>query len=256
MIEVHAVKYVEDPLRREPKNVGVIASSASAAGSRRVASRFLGQGAGDALSGRAIHVPSDVYRDWIAYFLSKLREDSIEDVDRLMSRRPTSFYLDHVATLLDEDDVEAAAARMYPALVRDNRREARERLDDQVEHLLLEAGLVDISRDLAFEGSLRGQPVPFEFAFGYESGRTHLMDKVVASPTKPQLARKSANDFAWRTFLAEEAGVAHDFIAFVDLAQVPESYADDELVSLYRVGQVADVSRPGEVVEMLASLAH
>lgn len=256
MIDVHTVKLVEDPLRREPRNVGVIAAHRFLEGEASLASRFVGQSPDGTVSGRPIRVPTEIYQGWVDYFLFKLRTGQLEDVDRLMAARPTSFYLDHVVTLFDVSSPKAAVAQMYPALVTEQKKEQRDHLDEQIENFFCQAE-IPVTRDVAFSGRLHGEEIPVEFAygFGYERGRQHLADKVVASP-RPQTARKNANDFAWRAHLAAESNLADSFVAFVDLANAPESYTLNELRSVYSVAHVADISRPRETVSLLRELAR
>jgi hypothetical protein len=255
MIEVHAVKLMKDPIRREPVNVGVIASRPNPDGTSEVGYQFLGQRVDGTLNGRQIGVPRDLYERWAEYFINKLTEGLRGDVVRLRAARPTSFYLDHVATLLDDEDPAESARRMYPQLVTDKSSEVRNDFDVRVDELFAEAK-IQPERNVSVPGLLDGSEIDVGFGYSYENGQLHLMDKVVASP-RAQSARKNANDFAWRAHLAEAAGTSSSFVAFTDLSKVPESYVENEFKSLFRVAHVADVSRPEQAFETLHSLfAH
>lgn len=71
-------QYVEDVFRREPRNVGVFVESEGA-----VAARFFGAGEGDQIDGRKlrgrIEYP-DVYRQWVDYWRSEIKCNSIASV--------------------------------------------------------------------------------------------------------------------------------------------------------------------------------
>ena len=51
------------------------------------------------------------------YFRVKTRESRWEDIARARRRRPRDFYLDHVLTILDSDDVERIADEYFSRLV-------------------------------------------------------------------------------------------------------------------------------------------
>lgn len=254
MIGVHTVKLVKDPIRREPQNVGVIAARPNGDGTNEVASRFIGQKPDGTLSGRPIGVPKDLYERWAEYFVSKLRAGLVQDIDRLMAARPTSFYLDHVVTLFDENDPDATVARMYHDLITERPQDARSEFDAQIESLLSRAAIVP-QRDVSVRGDLLGDEIDVNFGYAFENGQLHLMDKVVASP-KVQSARKNANDFAWRAHVVSEAHTASSFVAFVDLSDAPGTYIDNELRPVFKIAHVADVSRPDESLDMLRSLVR
>ena len=109
MTELYAVKHVADRVANEPRNVGVIAATGRGVDSR-VATRFLGVD----LDGTSVRrplpgVPKNIYLAWVNYFRVKTREGRWEDIARARRRRPQDFYLDHVLTILDSDDVERIA---------------------------------------------------------------------------------------------------------------------------------------------------
>lgn len=106
MTELYVVKHVADRVANEPRNVGVIAAAGRGADSR-VATRFLGVDLDGALVRRPLPgVPKNIYLAWVNYFRVKTREGRWEDIARARRRRPQDFYLDHVLTILDSDDVE------------------------------------------------------------------------------------------------------------------------------------------------------
>jgi len=97
--------------------VGVIAATGRGADSR-VATRFLGVD----LDGTSVRrplpgVPKNIYLAWVNYFRVKTRESRWEDIARARRRRPRDFYLDHVLTILDSDDVERIADEYFSRLV-------------------------------------------------------------------------------------------------------------------------------------------
>ena len=109
MTELYAVKHVADRVANEPRNVGVIAATGRGADSR-VATRFLGVDLDGASVRRPLPgVPKNIYLAWVNYFRVKTRESRWEDIARARRRRPQDFYLDHVLTILDSDDVERIA---------------------------------------------------------------------------------------------------------------------------------------------------
>ena len=117
MTELYAVKHVADRVANEPRNVGVIAATGRGADSR-VATRFLGVDLDGTSARRPLPgVPKNIYLAWVNYFRVKTREGRWEDIARARRRRPQDFYLDHVLTILDSDDVERIADECFSRLV-------------------------------------------------------------------------------------------------------------------------------------------
>ena len=117
MTELYVVKHVADRVANEPRNVGVIAATGRGADSR-VATRFLGVDLDGTSARRPLPgVPKNIYMAWVNYFRVKTREGRWEDIARARRRRPQDFYLDHVLTILDSDDVERIADEYFSRLV-------------------------------------------------------------------------------------------------------------------------------------------
>ena len=119
----------------EPRNVGVIAATGRGADSR-VATRFLGVDLDGTSARRPLPgVPKNIYLAWVNYFRVKTREDRWEDIARARRRRPQDFYLDHVLTILDGDDVERIVDEYFSRLVQTAGRSGRQLIEWNQVHL-------------------------------------------------------------------------------------------------------------------------
>lgn len=88
----YLVRYTKDPLRREPRNVGIVVRTSDG----QWLCRFLGR---DHTSGKVdgrtlplhLGIDVDIYRQWIEYFTSKMSDDAWNDALTLGKRRRYSY---------------------------------------------------------------------------------------------------------------------------------------------------------------------
>jgi hypothetical protein len=82
-------RYVEDPFRNEPKNIGVIVHSGEV-----VAARFVGEGDDNKLDGRSIKkfAYPNVYTQWHDYWRSKLTPSELPEI---VASATTNFFFFH-----------------------------------------------------------------------------------------------------------------------------------------------------------------
>jgi len=256
MINVHALKYVSDQLSREPRNVGLIVSH-EWDGRVELKARFVGQRANGSVQGRALHMPTDVYQRWVSYFVRKVQAAQWDDLRALARTRPTSFYLDHISVLTDDQPLEMVLDRLYPDVVTvksETSEGPRDDLKDQVERVLQSAGVFP-ERTPTVTGKIGDDFVPVQFEYGYTNGQLHLMDRVQVHG--PQVAvRKNAFDFAMRAQMAREAEAAQSFVAFVNLQDSAPAIEND-LKVLDRWAHVIDVGDLPEALRTVTALmAH
>jgi hypothetical protein len=99
--KVYVAKYVADPARWEPRNVGVLVDQ----GDKRAA-RFLGEDPSGKVDGNkvrhAVGAPADVYRSWIKHWRKAL-VDGDGDPDRADQRRDIdTFFIQQAGEVLVE----------------------------------------------------------------------------------------------------------------------------------------------------------
>lgn len=246
MTDLYAVKHVADRIANEPRNVGVIATAGYSADSS-VAVRFLGVDLDGTVARRPLSdVPKEVYLSWVDYFTSKTRAGRWEDIARAHRRRPQDFYLDHILTILDREDVEKIADEYYVRLVKAarKRRASAEPMRQQVDAIFEDLDLAP-DRGVSVEATLNGRHVRVSFDYALLGAVPVLLDQL---PLRGLQANGQA--FAFRTVVAREAGVSRDFAAFIDLNGV----TNEE--DLHPIESVATVIDPmGDYDEALNAVA-
>ena len=252
MTELYVVKHVADRVANEPRNVGVIAATGRGADSR-VATRFLGVD----LDGTSVRrplpgVPKNIYLAWVNYFRVKTREGRWEDIARARRRRPQDFYLDHVLTILDSDDVERIADEYFSRLVRTAGRSGKkmsptEHMRHQVDAVFDELGLSP-DRDVSLEATLNGRDVRVAFDYALPSASPVLLDRLSSHDL-----RSDGQAFAFRTMMARQAHRSDNFAAFIDLSGVAD---EGDLRAVESVATVIDpVGDYNEALSIVAELA-
>lgn len=250
----HLIKYVADPRRREPRNVGLVLQAEG-----RSIVRFVGEDENGHVDGRQVrglNLQVDAYRTWIDYYRRKARSGSWEDVDRLERRgRVKNFYTEIGGMRFDEDvRLDSFFDELFRELVAVERpvREPRVTpLETGIEEVLAIAG-ISPTRHITVPGRYKpdGTLTEVSFEMGYTNGQLHLLDQV---PATPQQGPIFARDLLSRVTAARNAGSARSFLAFYSSTQAEQGSADlDEvLLPLEGAALTVDVDDRDEAVSTL-----
>ena len=225
--DIYLVKHLDDPVRREPRNVGVFALTEDS-----IAYRFQGMEPGSTTLSHGLRgVPKETYRLWVEYFVNRVTTRNWDGLHRLVSSYPRDFYLDHA---LHEDKVLSnpwGAIDGYFETLVTKPKITKGNLREQAESLILEAGYRP-ARDVRVTGEDRKGTVSARFEF--EIGR-FLVGLLGGSSL-----RLAAGEFAYRASVAESAGRG-DFISFADLSRGSE----DDYRAAEQYGSVIDPFEEG-----------
>lgn len=134
---------MEDPFRREPRNVGVIARFGDT-----VAARFVGQAPNGELDGRKIRFAKDpaAYRQWVAYWTNTASAKSWKD--ELIGSSKRNYLVVDGGNIANFIDAEKAIDSLFSQLVsdeiaeNDGRPEVDKELKRKVHSLFRDSGLM------------------------------------------------------------------------------------------------------------------
>jgi hypothetical protein len=241
MSELYAVKYLADPLRREPKNVGLLVAENLEPGAN-VASRFVGEKDDGGIRRNALHdVPDEVYQRWINYYRRKAATGRWDDIARLERKRPSSFYLDHLLTILDDAPVDRVLDQYYSSVVTERPRRPLEadRAQGRVRQIFEELH-VKPHANREFTGVVNGEPLTVRFGYEVVTDRTFLMDWIPTSRQGRQVETQS-EAYAFRATAVRGAGLSDHFAAFADLSGLDDDAMTNELRAAANVGEVIDI---------------
>ena len=223
----YLVKYISDPFRDEPKNIGVIVES-----SGRGVARFIGQ-SGGTLDGRRVRgVVRSVkaMRAWLEYIEYHLDAGTFHDQALKSIVRPGQNYrIDPRGSLsVPGDDLKAIAEDLFHELVGEPSAISVATIDDLANNLLFNRLIVPenhrVERDVTYRVSLRGEPRDLDFAYRYQGTRTNLLDKITLSP-QDKLARQRVNDLLFRIEHVREGAELKNptFVTLYDLGRAGRS---------------------------------
>jgi hypothetical protein len=175
--QVFVAKYVADPARWEPRNVGVIVMLDG-----RPSCRFLGEKAGGEIDGRSIRhavgAPVDVYREWVRYWRRSVLVEG-RDPGSLETPSEATFFVQKAGEAWVSEgakrEIDDLVSEYFRRLVSDEEPPGVAELKVAVERLLADTGvaaLAHFKRDVVVESSGRfGQHRErFRFAYGYNNG--------------------------------------------------------------------------------------
>ena len=253
------IKYMVDPRRREPINVGVAVESADG-----WALRFLGERTDSTLQPpRWARLKREIYAGWIDYYRRKCQEmDGWRDIERLHARRPGNFYVGEGGyQRVEDDDYSGALDELFRTFVErspasdDQRKPPVSRLDRQVDRILTFAGIVDnVERDVSVDASYGGRLTQVEFRYRYINGTPHLMDELVGS--NPQVLARNARELQARVYAAMDAGSAMNFLTFFSSAAIRGEVPESALYPAEMVSKVIDTDDELQAVEAVRHLVH
>ncbi|MFJ5043456.1 hypothetical protein [Streptomyces sp. NPDC088719] len=219
----YLVKYVPDPFRDEPRNIGVIVEKDG-----RGAVRFIGQrnGGFDGRRVRGVVRSARTMRAWIDYVEYHLESGTFcEQVQRLSARPGQNYRIDFRGSvgLSAESGLQAIADDLFHELVSDAGLLAAASIDDLTNELLFQRLSFpkdrEIERDVSYRVDLRGQPHELGFDYRYESDRTTLLDKISLSAPAKSLGR-TVHDLMFRIEHVHRAATKEpSFVTLYDLGK-------------------------------------
>ncbi len=174
--KIYLAKYIPDPARWEPRNVGVVIQDESG-----YSARFIGEKPSGAIDGRqvryAIGAPADAYREWVRFWRRTIEEG--KDPLDLVTRSGSDFFIAEAGEMLLEAAERTLAEKVqeyFNRLVKADAAPAEAELRHEVEQLLTVSGLanqVEIKRDVTLPSKgVRGEEA-IKFAYGFQNG--HLV---------------------------------------------------------------------------------
>jgi hypothetical protein len=234
-------KNVEDPLRGETRNVGVIASDG-----RRVAARFVGERETGELDrrllGQRFRHP-DVYLQWLAYWRREIDRGRLEAV--LHATTPNYFVVEGGETTdTDSDSVEAVCAFLYSLLISespvmqafelaDEEEDETRGLDSEISHALTDLNILsnvpklDARYPVRRHEPVRGKLVVHKPSFSQKNGLLYIYEAIDLTMKRPKMIQERAG---WMAYM------------YTDIKQAEETA---ETYSIFR----ANPDNGGEAVE-------
>lgn len=232
---IFVAKYVPDPARWEPRNIGVIVEE----GDARLA-RFVGEKPGGSIDGRQIRfsvgAPADAYRDWIRYWRRAIDDGS--DLVR-SGKRDADFFIAEAGETLMEPPGKSLTERLgeyFARLVQDDSAPQEVELKEQVEQFLATTDFVStlkVERDVAVPASAKGLSEQLKFPYRFINGHSSVGLRV------PSGIETLIHDALYRFIAVGESVGRIAFVREFDEAQqhIPA------LANLTSVASVVDVSR-------------
>ncbi|MBF6605930.1 MAG: hypothetical protein IVW53_10155 [Chloroflexi bacterium] len=175
--EIYLAKYVPDPARWEPRNIGVIVRADGSVGCR-----FLGEKTSGAIDGRSIRhsvgAPVDVYREWVRFWRRSIVEER-QDPASLRARPEATFFVQAAGEVWLDDrpdaSIEGLVGEYFRRLVADEEPPGALELKVEVERLLAETGMLaraGFKRDVVIEssGNVARHRERLRFPYAFENG--------------------------------------------------------------------------------------
>jgi hypothetical protein len=249
--QIYVAKYVPDPARWEPRNVGVIVSTDGA-----VACRFVGERAPGVIDGRSIRhsvgAPADVYREWVRFWRRSIVEERL-DPESLETAPGSSFFVRAAGEVWLEErpgrPIDDLLTDYFRRLVQDEEPPGVAALKAEVETLLSQTGIAhrpEFRRDVVIQSS--GTPSlhreQFHFPYSFENGVRRVGQRV------PLGIEALVHDALYRYINLPSDVTAVSFVHGLD--EVSQSPAIANLVGL---SAVIDVGAP-DAAQKLQNLVH
>lgn len=246
--EWHLIQFTQNMRRREPRNVGVVATD----GIDWRLRLFAVDPRTAAVDGRPLrrfHLLKDEYAQWATYFQVMVSEGRIDQIKESQRRRPAEFRLvtgghTELTTTLDR-----FVDTLYTELVAEVTNEVAEDratvLQSKVANVLERAGIKPIIEPIIqglWGDSDHEDRIRFDYSF--TNGKLHLMDRLQLARPSLEQSKIVARDFNARARAVRDAGAANSFIAFYS-GEVVNQIGDSVLTPLWKVGHTVDVDQPG-----------
>lgn len=202
-------RYIEDPIRNEPRNVGVIVEANGV-----WAARFAGERDDGTVDGRKLQnfKYADVYRQWLQYWRERVEAGDIADV----LAATTSNYLVVSGGEVSEvggDDANSVARFLYDLLVSDAPvMDAFElAIESEVERdlsldvdkafrewdILAEHPSFAVRHPVRRKKPIKGAHTTYEPSFSQQNGKLYLFEAIDFNTQKPKLLKERAGFMAY-----------------------------------------------------------
>jgi hypothetical protein len=237
-------KYIRDPRRWEPINVGVVLLRGD-----DVRARFVGEREGGIIDGRVTrHIVGDaeVFSEWVRYWRRSLAEGASGAVDVLARKTPNYWVAEQGEVWFDGEDLslDELTHRYFAELVLRGEDDTdatapqlRERADRVLEQVLFDG--VRVERDAIVTAAKLDPPERYKFHYRVENGHVTIGHRV-------SLETVHLHDALWKfSHLPDE----YAKIAFVAGEEAPDELAPT-LIHLTRHARVIDVLAPSAEDEL------
>jgi len=202
-------KYVEDPFRNEPRNVGIIVATGD-----EWAARFAGEREDGTIDGRRLQSfkYADVYKQWLLYWREQI---DVENIDEIVGAATPNYYVLRGGEVSDtgSDSAESVCAFLYGLLVSDipvleafelSKQEDTERdLWQDVDvafrewDILADQPNLTIRHPIRRNHRIRGAHATHEPSFSQMNGALYLFETIDFNSHKPKLLKERAGFVAY-----------------------------------------------------------
>jgi hypothetical protein len=244
-------KYIRDPRRWEPVNVGVVVLQGD-----RAEARFIGERLGGTIDRRrARYVVGDteVYQEWVRYWRRAIASGASGVTEILERKAPNYWVGDQGQVWFDGDgaSLDELTGRYFAELVErgedDDRDAAAPQLRQRVDGLLQQADLFksdQFERDPVIETVDLDPPERYRFHYLARNGHATVGQRV-------SLDSVQVHDVLWKfQHLPDD----YSRVAFVAGEEAPEDVAP-ALIHLSRAARLINVSSPSAVDEVREAFA-
>jgi hypothetical protein len=259
----YLAKYVADPQRNEPRNIGLILVD-----SGRILTKFVGQRANGLIDGRTARFPRSlaVYKAWVSYWASLTESGDVETLlaEARKPLRGENFHLEPGGEVLlgrreSVTSSEQLLDDLYTRLVEDpvNRgAESAARLADRVIESVQQRIGHQIQRDSVVTVQREDVIDELSFDYRYNNGKAHLMQRVTLTYTDNR-SWNEVHAVAWSFQQVQQARDATlrgaDLIALVKLRH-KDTALERQLRQLEAHANVVDLSLAEQAETQLVDL--
>ena len=197
-------KYVEDPLRNEPRNVGIVLEQGG-----RLSARFLGERDDDTLDGRTIRAKfshPNVYTQWHSYWRKQITSG---DIQELLRRSTSNYFVVEGGEVSDvgSDPASEVCQFLFDMLVGGGPLEAYRWQTDEDGNMTLASEIVDAldrlhvlakenelfaPHPVVRERPITGKHVTHRPSFSQQNGRLYVFDHIDLSGPRPNKIKERA----------------------------------------------------------------
>lgn len=177
---IFVAKYIKDPRRWEPRNIGIMVVSDSAC-----ASRFLGEQQDGTVHRTAVrYIVNDTatYRDWVMYWKRTLTPGT-QGINEIVQRTKTNYWIAEAGEVwVGDESPDELVSIFYGDLITSvEEEEATVRLSEAVDDLLQQAGVVKLSsfvRDKEVQSIGTTRRLTYRFPYYWQNGKRVVGQRV------------------------------------------------------------------------------
>lgn len=202
-------KYVEDPFRNEPRNVGIIVSTGD-----EWAARFAGERDDGTIDGRWLRSfkYAEVYKQWMQYWRDQVAD---EKIDEIVNAATSNYFVVRGGEVSDtgSDSAAAVCKFLYGLIVSDSpvmqafelateadtERDLSLDLDAAFRELDLLADQPDfvVRNPIKRKQPIRGEHATHEPSYSQRNGKLYLFEAIDFNSHKPKLLKERAGFMAY-----------------------------------------------------------